>query len=76
MAMPRLCGGWSVTSMRSIITRPVVGRSSPAMMRSSVVLPEPEGPSREMNSLCATAMSTRSTAQMSPYCFETPSSDI
>src|SRR5690606_8338520 len=30
--------------------RPVVGCSSPAMRRSSVVLPEPEGPSRAISS--------------------------
>ena len=38
---------------------PVSLRSSPATMRSVVVLPQPEGPSRVTNSPCSTARSTR-----------------
>ena len=41
----RLCGGTRVTSRPLRTTRPSVGRMNPAMIRSSVVLPQPEGPS-------------------------------
>ena len=34
----------------STATEPVVGSRKPAMVFSSVVLPQPEGPSRQMNS--------------------------
>ena len=45
---------------------PRSGRSSPAMMRSSVVLPEPLGPSRAKNSSCRMSRSTPSTAFTGP----------
>ena len=38
-------------SAPSMKMRPAVGRSKPASMRSSVVLPQPEAPSRQKNSL-------------------------
>ena len=43
-------------------TRPSVGSSKPAIIRSVVVLPEPDGPSIEKNSPSRTSRSTRSTA--------------
>ena len=46
----RLLGGTIVTSTPSSSTRPDVGCSKPAISRNIVVLPQPEGPSREKNS--------------------------
>src|SRR5712691_13483908 len=48
---------------------PDVGRSSPAIMRSSVVFPEPEEPSRTRNSPSRIDRSTPSTAWRSPKSF-------
>src|SRR2546426_4109220 len=48
---------------------PDVGRSSPAIIRSSVVFPEPEDPSRTRNSPSRIERSTPSTAWRSPKCF-------
>src|SRR5689334_745358 len=45
---------------------PASGQSRPAMMRSSVVLPEPEGPSKASNSPLSTRRSTLSSAAKSP----------
>ena len=47
-------------------TSPAVGQSSPAMIRSSVVLPEPDGPSSATNSPVATFRSTPSSAMNVP----------
>src|SRR5580765_4302786 len=54
--------------------RPSSGRSKPAISRSVVVLPEPEGPSRVKNSPAGISRSTRSTATTSPYVLRIPSS--
>jgi hypothetical protein len=53
--------------------RPSVALSSPAMMRSSVVLPEPLGPSRITISPLAMSRSTASSAVASPNRLLTPS---
>src|SRR5207302_7040336 len=45
---------------------PASGRSNPAIMRSNVVLPQPEGPSRVKNSPACTARLTLSTAVSGP----------
>ena len=42
------------TGLPSMRMSPVSISSSPAMARSVVVLPQPDGPSRTTNSLCAT----------------------
>src|SRR5882762_10712554 len=57
------------------VTRPASGRSNPAMIRSVVVLPEPDGPSSVKNSPSPTLRSTSSTATTSPYVFRIPSAD-
>src|SRR2546428_996527 len=54
--------------------RPSSGRSKPAMSRSVVVLPEPDGPSRVKNSPPGISRSTRSTATTSPYDLRMPAS--
>ena len=63
---PRSVTGWSVTSSPSNATVPASGNSSPAMIRSSVVLPEPEGPSSARNS------PGRASRSMSPSAVKLP----
>src|SRR4051812_9714692 len=58
MPILRWLGGTGVTSRPSTRMRPEVGVSKPAIMRRTVVLPQPEGPSREMNSPRSNARST------------------
>ncbi len=53
MAMSRSIGGSSFTTVSPIRISPEVIDSSPATIRSVVVLPQPEGPTRTMNSLVA-----------------------
>src|SRR2546427_5573440 len=68
--MPRALGGTS-PSTRSPPMRisPDVGRSSPAIIRSSVVFPEREEPSSTRNSPSRIERSPPSTAWRSPKCF-------
>src|SRR6478672_191313 len=54
--------------------RPTVGCSSPATMRSVVVLPQPDGPSRAKNDPRGTVRSMPSTAVKSPKVLVTLSS--
>ena len=54
---------------------PPVGSSKPAIIRSIVVLPEPDGPSIEKNSPSAMSRSTPATAVTSPKRLVTPRSD-
>src|SRR3989449_10543324 len=70
MAIPRALGGTS-PSTRSppMWISPDVGRSSPGIIRSSVVLPEPEEPSRTRNPPSRIERSTPSTAWSSAKCF-------
>ena len=69
----RSCGGTLETSTPSSRTRPAVGRSNPAIIFSNVVLPHPDGPSREKNSPRTIAKSARSTATKSPNSLRVPS---
>ena len=68
----RLLGGTktpasaSVTASPSMLIAPRLARSKPAMQRSVVVLPQPLGPSSEMNSPGATLNETSSTAVTAP----------
>src|SRR5581483_11133178 len=62
MATSRSFGASSVTSRPPIITAPAVTSSSPASMRSAVVLPEPDGPTRTMNSPSSICRSSAFTA--------------
>ena len=50
MAMSRALGARSFTTVPSIATVPPVISSSPAIMRSSVDLPQPDGPTSTTNS--------------------------
>src|SRR5687768_8279162 len=68
--MSRSAGACAVTSivepLVASITPPASGRSSPAMTRSSVVLPAPVGPSTTMNSPSPALKLTSSSAVMRP----------
>ena len=55
---------------------PAVTRSKPAMSLSTVVLPDPDGPSIEKNSPSAMSRSTPSTARTSPKCLLRPRSEM
>ena len=50
MAMPRCAGGTSFILCPSIVRSPPLIRSSPAIMRKSVDLPQPEGPTKTISS--------------------------
>ena len=69
----RLNGGTVATGSPSSRTSPSVGCSKPAIMRSVVVLPQPDGPSSEKNSPSAIVRSRSSTAVAAPKRFVTPS---
>src|SRR5919201_1317546 len=62
-------GGRWVTTCPAMRISPAVGFSRPAIVRMSVVLPHPEGPSRTKNSPSLVARSTPSTARISPKYF-------
>ena len=55
---------------------PDVGSSKPAIILSSVVLPQPDGPRREKNSPRPIEKSARSTATNDPNSLRTPSSTM
>ena len=59
-------GGMLTRSWPSRMIRPEVGVSKPANMRSKVVLPQPEEPSRAKISPLAIERLTRSTARCVP----------
>src|SRR5215212_4016285 len=61
-------------SSSPIRTRPPVGSSSPATIRSVVVLPHPDGPSSAKKDPSGTVTVRSSTATKSPKCLVTPSS--
>src|ERR671918_1411050 len=56
--MPRSAGGRSLTSSPSNISLPEVMSSRPATRRSSVDLPQPDGPTNTTNSLFLMSRST------------------
>src|SRR5712675_3491509 len=62
MAMSRSIGGNSLMTLSSIRIRPDVIDSSPATILNVVVLPQPEGPTRTMNSLSRISRLTSFTA--------------
>src|ERR1700722_11378834 len=64
--MSRSRGARSVTSRPPIEMLPFVTSSSPASIRSRVLLPQPEGPTRTMNSPSSTRNVTSSTAMTPP----------
>ena len=58
MAMSRSFGGTSLTTRSPMRISPAVMFSSPAIMRSSVDLPQPDGPTSTTNSPSAMSIST------------------
>src|SRR5215216_2859668 len=66
MAMSRCLGAASVTSSPPIRMLPSVTSSRPAIMRRSVVLPQPDGPTSTRNSPSAISRLTSSTATTPP----------
>src|SRR5262245_16096920 len=74
MAMPRLAGGTASTTRLSIRIWPAVWSSSPATIRSSVLLPQPEGPTNTTNSPSAMSRSMPLIASKSPKDLRTPCS--
>ena len=66
MPRSRLCVGTRVRSSPSSRIAPPLGSSSPAIILSSVVLPQPDGPSRQTNCPCGTARLTELTAVTAP----------
>src|SRR6266513_6107256 len=61
--MSRSLGETSVTSLSPMKTAPSVTSSRPPMQRRSVVLPQPDGPTRTTNSPSSIVRSTPSTAR-------------
>src|SRR5215210_8960409 len=59
-------------SLPSTVIAPELGCSKPAIMRSVVVLPQPDGPRNETNSPRSAARLKSSTATNSPNLFWTP----
>src|SRR6478735_8330383 len=71
MASPRLAGGTSVTSSPSMRIWPEVRSSRPAIRRSSVDLPQPEGPTKTTNSPCPISRSAPGMMTASPKALRT-----
>src|SRR6266567_9178380 len=67
MAMSRSFGGTSLTTSPSTAISPALISSSPAIIRSVVDLPQPEGPTSTTNSLSAMSRSIPRTASVSSY---------
>src|SRR5438132_3671573 len=74
--MSRAEAGSAVTSSPSSKMRPEVGNSRPAIMRSVVVLPQPDGPRMTKNEPWSTVKSTPLTAVNAPNDLATLSSLI
>ena len=74
--MPRFCGGSRVASVPDTTIVPESGTSSPAITRSSVDLPEPEGPSSAVSLPSGASIETSSRAAKSPNLLDTFSTAI
>src|SRR5690606_15589127 len=72
MPMLRWCAGTAVRSVSPRDTRPLVGVSSPAMIRNSVVLPQPDGPRKQMSLPGGRSSETSSSATVGPNAFDSP----
>src|SRR5271154_5258833 len=66
MAMSRSLGAMLLTTRPPMLISPPLISSSPAIMRSSVDLPQPEGPTSTQNSPSAIEMSTPCTTGVVP----------
>ena len=63
MAMSRSLGGTSFITLPSMVSSPPLISSRPAIIRRVVDLPQPEGPTRTMNSRSAISRLKSSTAR-------------
>src|SRR6187399_2227938 len=72
MARPRSDAGRPVTSWPSMAMLPALTFSSPAMMRSRVDFPQPDGPTNTTNSPSATFRSTSWITVIDPNDFLMP----
>src|SRR5262245_29099724 len=72
MPVLRLLGCRVVTSRSPKRIHPAVGSMNPAIIRSSVVFPQPDGPSRKNNSPALIVRSIESTATVPPKCLLKP----
>src|SRR5947209_17081667 len=70
--MSRCLGGTRFTTLPPIATSPSLISSSPAIMRSSVDLPQPDGPTSTQNSPSAMATSTPRITGVDPKRLWTP----
>src|SRR5258708_16771175 len=75
MAMSRSLGRSVFTTRAPIAISPALISSRPAIIRSSVDLPQPEGPTSTQNSPSAIAMSTPCTTSVEPKDLRTPRSE-
>src|SRR5258705_2452933 len=75
-AMSRCEARWNVTSSPSSRMRPSDGNSSPAIMRSVVVLPQPDGPSMTKKMPLSTVNVESLTAVNPPNCLRSFSTRI
>ena len=66
MAMSRSLGGRSLTTRSPIVIVPELISSSPAIERSAVDLPQPDGPTSTMNSPSLTSSDSPSMAFTPP----------
>src|SRR5437879_10944966 len=62
------------TTLPPTAISPSVGSTKPAISRSVVVLPQPEGPSRQTRLPCSIRIETSSTTACGPYFFVSPRS--
>src|SRR5690349_3772788 len=73
MATSRSRGETSLTTREPISIRPASTASSPASIRSAVVLPDPDGPTSTISSPSRTSSVRSRTASTAPKRFATPS---
>ena len=69
--MSRSFGGIWLTTLPPMTMSPALMFSSPAIMRSSVDLPQPDGPTSTVNELSGISMSTPCRTSTSPNFFFT-----
>ncbi len=74
MLTARLCGGTRSTRSPRMWISPELGATKPPITFRVVVLPQPEGPSRQKNSPSWMSRSTGSSAMALPYRLDTPRS--
>ncbi|MCY1242261.1 hypothetical protein D9M72_552130 [compost metagenome] len=73
MAMSRSFGATSLTMRPSMRISPPLMSSSPASIRRSVDLPQPDGPTSVTNSPSSIFTETPWMTEAAPYCFKTRS---